>query len=61
MKLFIASALLLSLTKAAQSVKQEGKIHSYKEDFKGFYFPRTKMFPPRFNETVLSLFLSPRK
>lgn len=45
MKLFIASALLLSLTKAAQSVKQDGKIHSFlKRISRVSTFPAPKFF-----------------
>ena len=45
MKLLIASALLLSLTKAAQSVKQDGKIHSFlKRISRVSTFPAPKFF-----------------
>ena len=45
MKLLIASALLLSLTKAAQSVKQHGKIHSLiKRISRVSTFPAPKCF-----------------
>ena len=45
MKLLIASALLLSLTKAAQSVKQDGKVHSLiKRISRVSTFPATKSF-----------------